>query len=84
MIVTIDFRVDEEVTPRIFAEKVALACARNGAIREGESVSAGGVEYTYVCDQEVDLFGRGNFVTVPLITRVVRSSENCDVCSAHK
>lgn len=37
-IVTINFVLNEEVTPELFAAKVAIACAKNGAIIEGESL----------------------------------------------
>ncbi len=37
--VSLVFILDEEVTPEIFAGKVALACGSGGALRLGESVS---------------------------------------------
>jgi hypothetical protein len=40
MRVILTFNLNEEVTPEIFASKVALACARGGAIRQGESVES--------------------------------------------
>jgi hypothetical protein len=36
--VQITFVLLEEVTPRIFAQKIAQACAYAGALREGEGV----------------------------------------------
>jgi hypothetical protein len=39
MIVTLKFHLNEEVTPEIFVRKIALACAKGGAIRTGEMVS---------------------------------------------
>lgn len=49
--VVIQFYVDEEVTPELFAKKVAMACARGGALRVGERVSAGDYLYEYVRDE---------------------------------
>ena len=47
--VTLTFILGEEVTPRIFAEKIAFACARGGAIRVGERVCVdeNGTPYLY-------------------------------------
>jgi hypothetical protein len=39
MKVELTFYLDEEVTPEIFVRRVALACAKGGALRVGESVS---------------------------------------------
>jgi hypothetical protein len=39
-IVALEFRLDEQVTPGIFAERVAEACASYGALRPGEAVLA--------------------------------------------
>lgn len=36
--VTLTFCLQESVTPEIFAGKIALACARGGALRPGEAV----------------------------------------------
>lgn len=41
MIVALSFDLDEEVTPDLFASKVALACAKGGALRPGEAVVLG-------------------------------------------
>lgn len=38
MEVTLRFRLLEEVTPAIFAERVAQACGNYGALRPGEAV----------------------------------------------
>lgn len=38
MIVVLNFDLNEDVTPSIFADKVAHACAKFGAMRIGESV----------------------------------------------
>jgi len=49
--VTITFSLLEEVTPRIFAGRVAEACARYGTLRPGERViyvETGGYEVTEV------------------------------------
>lgn len=37
--VTLTFLLDEEVTPAIFVQKIAMACAKHGALRVGEGVS---------------------------------------------
>lgn len=63
--VTLTFHLNEEVTPSIFARKVALACAYRNAIREGESVEAGGYLYEFIGLEKVDLFGKGELITVP-------------------
>lgn len=40
MIVRLDFDLAEDVTPRLFAARVAQACVLNGAIRPGESITS--------------------------------------------
>ena len=52
MIVKLLFNLDEDVTPDLFAGKVAKACAL-GALRPGESVQAEGGAVVYTV-QEVD------------------------------
>jgi hypothetical protein len=39
MIVELIFHLDEDVTPAIFVQRVATACAKGGALRVGESVA---------------------------------------------
>jgi hypothetical protein len=36
--VVLIFQLQEDVTPALFAEKIAFACAKGGAIRPGEIV----------------------------------------------
>ena len=45
--VTLVFLLDEEVTPLLFAQKVALACS-SGALRPGEAVTAEGSKVAFV------------------------------------
>lgn len=49
--VTLIFLLDEEVTPQLFAQKVALAC-RCGALRPGEAVMAAGAKVAVVIDEK--------------------------------
>ena len=52
--VTLTFELDEEVTPSIFAGKVAQACS-SGALRPGESVeSPDGYIYTISEERMID------------------------------
>jgi hypothetical protein len=51
--VQLEFYTVEEVTPEIFARKVAVACARSGSLYKGERVAAG--EYVYEYTGEVTL-----------------------------
>lgn len=44
-VVNLTFHLAEDVTPEIFAERVARACAREHALRLGESVNVGLVRY---------------------------------------
>lgn len=37
--VKLTFILQEDVTPELFGEKIAMACARGGAIRVGERVA---------------------------------------------
>jgi hypothetical protein len=53
--VNLTFYLNEEVTPEIFASKIALACARGGAIREGERVVSGMYVYEYIGDKETSM-----------------------------
>lgn len=46
--VTLEFILDEEVTPEIFVMRVARACAAYNAIRGGEGVRVPGSDVTYV------------------------------------
>lgn len=48
MRVTLHFNLAEDVTPSIFAQRVAQACAAQGALRTGESVSTGNLRYEVV------------------------------------
>lgn len=48
MIITLQFRLDEDVTPDYFAQRVAQACFSFGALRKTEAVlspSSEGLEY---------------------------------------
>jgi hypothetical protein len=53
--VTVTFLLDEEVTPDLFAERVALACAKEYAIRPGEGVELSDGRHLVATDQPVDL-----------------------------
>jgi hypothetical protein len=64
--VTLTFYLDEEVTPRIFAEKIAVACAKGGAIREGERVGSGIYVYEFTGHEDVDLFDQGPISVVQI------------------
>lgn len=73
MIVDLRFVLLEDVTPRIFAQKVALACAHRGAIREGEGVASLDLPYylfKFAGYVPFDLQGDGRFIQVPNIVRV--------------
>lgn len=80
--VTLTFVLDEEVTPGIFAEKIALACAYRGAIRVGERVAGGNRIYEYVGLRKVDLFGKGDPITVPGIEQINGPFEDGDYDAA--
>jgi hypothetical protein len=60
---TLTFELDEEVDPQLFAQKVALACAHRGALREGEAVVGGGIRYRFKGLLET-FFGNSE-ITVP-------------------
>lgn len=49
--VTLIFLLDEEVTPQLFARKVALACS-NGALRPGEAVMVKDTKIAYVIGEK--------------------------------
>lgn len=74
--VALTFELNEDVTPEIFARKIAVACARSGAIREGERVitwySSDGsphiFEYQY--DKREDVLGNGKLWIIPHIEQV--------------
>lgn len=53
--ILLEFILDEDVTPDFFAQRVALACSNNGALRIGEGVRAveGSVVYTRQPDRPV-------------------------------
>lgn len=71
MEVILHFYTEEEVTPRIFAQKIALACARSGAIRVGERVCAGNYVYEYTGDVVLKPGVVGtNPLTVPNVEQV--------------
>lgn len=58
--VTLTFLLDEEVTPRLFAEKLARACG-GSILRPGEAVMVFGTEIAcFVTDETLSLpsFGR--------------------------
>ena len=71
---TLTFSTLEEVTPRIFGLKVALACARQGALRPGEMIDTGVHVYRYNGDKQTtmkELGFRGNDpITIPDIEQV--------------
>ena len=69
--VTLQFYTIEEVTPEIFARKIAVACARNGALYKGERVAADDVvlEYTGEVTLEPGVVGTMS-VRVPEIIQV--------------
>lgn len=46
-VVTLEFLLEEEVTPDLFARKIAEACGEYYAIRPGEAVRAKGEEHEY-------------------------------------
>lgn len=58
--VVLHFYLEEEVTPEIFAQKVAKALARSGAIRVGERVCSGDYVYEYTGEQLVPIGMVGN------------------------
>lgn len=70
--VNLAFYLDEEVTPELFAKKIAFACARSGALRKGERIGVDEFLYEYEGDIEgVDVFGNGKVVvTMPAISQV--------------
>jgi hypothetical protein len=70
MEVVLHFYLNEEVTPEIFARKVADGLARSGTLREGERVCANLDAYEYVGDVQIDIFGKGQPITVPRIDRI--------------
>lgn len=49
------FLLDEEVTPQLFAEKIARACS-GGALRPGEGIRVPGSEGTWVITAESALW----------------------------
>jgi hypothetical protein len=67
--VTLTFHLGEEVTPDLFAEKIAYACARGGAIRPGEKVQCGWIMFTYESDNEIVELGGTVIGNLPTITR---------------
>lgn len=69
MKVTLTFHLDEEVTPDLFAEKVALACARGGAIREGEKVQCGWIIFTYENSLGIVELSGKEIGNIPIVTR---------------
>lgn len=54
MRVMLQFDLDEDVTPGIFAARVATACAERGALRPGEKVSTYDLMATYTVAEDGD------------------------------
>lgn len=46
--VMLTFLLDEEVTPQLFAQKIAMACGSGGALRPGEAVMVPNTEIACV------------------------------------
>lgn len=80
--VTLTFKLEEEVTPELFLEKIAAACARGGALRKGESVWYGDAGIAYLYDKQVPSGVVGKFpITVPglrWMTGITRAREGAD------
>ena len=66
--VSLTFLLDEEVSPELFAPKILAACARAGAIRDGEGVSI--PEGLWLYEGDVDFEDLGARTIHPRITRV--------------
>lgn len=78
--VTLQFYLEEEVTPKLFAEKVARALARGGALRKGERVSSGVFLYEYTGDARTSMreLGLGKSqadIQVPIIEEIHASAQ---------
>jgi hypothetical protein len=76
----LEFYLDEETTPEIFARKVAIACAYQGAIRIGERVAAGGYVYEYTGNKLTSMeelrLGRGTKkFEIPVIEEIHMSAQ---------
>ena len=78
--VTLTFLTNEEVTPHLFAEKIAWACARGGALRIGERVESEGYLYEYTEDRRTSnfLLGVGNsrkMFAMPVVEEIHMSAQ---------
>lgn len=77
---TIKFFTTEEVTPDLFAEKVALACMKHGALREGEALLP--MDGTYLLKhggwKHIQPATATSLVQVPNIRKLHRMSEEAN------
>lgn len=74
--VTVTFHLSEHVTPELFAEKVALACARGNAIRVGEWMSLDDAHggHAWIRPRNIDIpagvIGRSEIKDVPTVEKM--------------
>ena len=69
--VTLVFLLDEEVTPLLFAQRVALACS-SGALRPGEAVMAKGAKVACVIGEKAPF---APWLVTPKRTKTARSTK---------